>query len=107
MGSSASVQCGDIVMLLRVYGDVCPADHHQIIVLNITESRRLLWGKTRAAFDYVYSRYGDMFDWFLKADDDTYFVVENLRSFLNLHNPDHLIFFGEGTSPNLGKRYED
>lgn len=30
-----------------------------------------LWNKTREGFRYVWREYGDQYDWFVKADDDT------------------------------------
>merc|ERR1712004_888282 len=54
-----------------------------------------LWSKTLVTFQYLYTNYLTQFDWFLKADDDTYIIVENLRYFLAQHNPNHSHYFGK------------
>ena len=46
------------------------------------------------AFKYIYENYYDEADWFMKADDDTYVIVENLRYFLSSLNTSQLVYFG-------------
>lgn len=110
------------------------------------EGRDKLWGKTKAAFRYVYSNYvrvtvanddrggkndnnssygggnmsvsssnssssmsssddDDSIDWYLKADDDTYVIVENLRRLLARHDPDEPTYFGRRYRPFVKQGY--
>lgn len=47
--------------------------------------------KTFLAFKYIYeNEFNEKFNWFLKADDDTFIIIENLKDFLkdkNTHLP--------------------
>ncbi|XP_045603519.2 glycoprotein-N-acetylgalactosamine 3-beta-galactosyltransferase 1-like [Procambarus clarkii] len=64
------------------------------IDLGVGEGRNVLWGKTKAAFTYVYKNYLSQYDWFFKADDDTYTIMENMRYMLSTYDPNFPIYFG-------------
>ncbi|XP_047740102.1 LOW QUALITY PROTEIN: glycoprotein-N-acetylgalactosamine 3-beta-galactosyltransferase 1-like, partial [Hyalella azteca] len=64
------------------------------VKLNVTERYDHLWGKTKEAFKYVHQRYIEDYDWFMKTDDDTFVVVENLRYMLSLYMTETPIYFG-------------
>ena len=57
------------------------------------EAYKRLTDKVFRTFQDVYLRYHD-FDWYLKADDDTFILVDNLKSFLKTKNPSMPITFG-------------
>ena len=64
------------------------------IGLDVPEGREHLTGKTMQAFRYVYEHYKDDADWFMKADDDTYVILENLRYFLRDYKSSDPVYFG-------------
>ncbi|BHF58795.1 hypothetical protein SprV_0100175000 [Sparganum proliferum] len=66
-----------------------------VINLNLTkpESRMHLWSKMRKIVRYVY-QYRNEYDYFFKADDDTYLFVENLADELSRRNPDEPFMMG-------------
>lgn len=74
-------------------------DHQRVSVsfqigLNISEGREHLTGKTMQAFSYVYKHHFNDADWFMKADDDTYVIMENLRYMLSGYDTNEPMYFG-------------
>ncbi|OWF40668.1 glycoprotein-N-acetylgalactosamine 3-beta-galactosyltransferase 1-like isoform X1 [Mizuhopecten yessoensis] len=62
--------------------------------LDVSEGREHLTAKTMKAFKYVYEKHFNDADWFVKADDDTYMILENLRYFLQSYSRDDPVYFG-------------
>ena len=75
------------------------------IGLPVIEGRNSLWGKTKEAFRYIYNNHMDDADWFLKADDDTYVIVENLRKMLMDHDADEPAYYGRRFKPYIHQGY--
>ncbi|XP_017834886.2 uncharacterized protein LOC108594267 [Drosophila busckii] len=65
-----------------------------VVPLDVDDGYDLLWNKTRAAFRYVHQHYLQEGDWFFKADDDTFVIMENMRYMLHGHSPNEPIYFG-------------
>ena len=76
-----------------------------IISLNVSEGYKNLWGKTQAAFSYIHRYHRDDAEWFLKVDDDTYVIMENLRLLLRQHQPHEPIYFGRRFRPYVRQGY--
>lgn len=73
--------------------------------LGTREGRDQLYWKTIRAFHYVYEHHASEADWFLKADDDTFVVVDNLRWILSNHTPEEPIYFGKRFKPYTKQGY--
>ncbi|KAH9287390.1 Glycoprotein-N-acetylgalactosamine 3-beta-galactosyltransferase 1 [Echinococcus granulosus] len=58
------------------------------------ESRGALWEKTRQGLLHAYKYHFNDYDFFMKADDDTYVIVENLRFILSRQDPNKPILMG-------------
>jgi len=50
--------------------------------------------KELLSWKLVYEKYYSNFDWFIKGDDDTFFVVPNLESFLSQLDPNQPYYLG-------------
>lgn len=69
------------------------------------ESRYHLWHKVISAFSYLYDHHLDEYDWFMKADDDTYVIVERMKQFLLKHSNMEPIYFGHKFKPYVKQGY--
>ena len=65
-----------------------------VVGINVSEGREHLTEKTLGGFHYVYKHHFNDADWFLKADDDTYVIMENLRYLLSAEDTTQPIYFG-------------
>ncbi|XP_052779626.1 glycoprotein-N-acetylgalactosamine 3-beta-galactosyltransferase 1-like [Mya arenaria] len=82
-------RCNKLIFISSVTNNSFPT-----VGVDVPEGREHLTGKTMKAFQYVFDHHFDDADWFMKADDDTYTILENLRYFLSSQNKDSPIFFG-------------
>lgn len=73
--------------------------------LGTKEGRDQLYWKTIRAFHYAYEHHAHEADWFLKADDDTFVIVDNLRWVLANHSADEPIYFGRRFKPYTKQGY--
>ena len=75
--------CSSLVFLSDKLTTTDRPDHLNIEELPGVAGREDLWYKVRDGIVAVYHKYREEFDFLLKADDDTFIVVDNLRHLLS------------------------
>jgi len=75
--------------------------------LDVPDGRDHLTAKTLGALNYssMYAKYGSEADYFLKADDDTYVITENLQLTLSRFHSISLLYLGNLFTKILPKGY--
>ncbi|NXR06168.1 C1GTA galactosyltransferase, partial [Semnornis frantzii] len=73
--------------------------------LPVGEGRQHLYRKTVGALRYLHRHHRHRADWFLKADDDTFVLVANLRWLLATRSPQLPLYFGKRFRPFVPQGY--
>jgi glycoprotein-N-acetylgalactosamine 3-beta-galactosyltransferase len=73
------------------------------------DNYRRLTDKVYSAFKYIYNRNNatkTSYDWYFKADDDTFVFMDNLRDYLKDKNKSELVTYGyDLKGPELNSKY--
>lgn len=88
-------RCNKLIFISTETDDVLGS-----VALQVEDGYNMLWPKTREAFKLLFDQYLHDYEWFFKADDDTYAIMENLRYMLTPYSPEYPIAFGSRYSIN-------
>lgn len=69
------------------------------------DSRDHLWHKVIEAFSFLYKHHLHDYDWFMKADDDTYVLVDRLKRFLSKSSNMKPVYYGYRFKPYVDQGY--
>lgn len=65
-----------------------------VIGFNLPDVHSFMWGREKLMLQYVSKNFGHKYDWFYKADDDTFAKMENLRLLLLSYSTVDSIYIG-------------
>ena len=69
------------------------------IGVDVPVGRNHIGMKSKKSWEYLHTHHVNDYDFFLKADPDTFMVMENLREYLDARNPNVAEFYGHGYRP--------
>jgi len=84
-------KCNKLIFVSSQENNTFPAP---VIKVDTEEGREHLTAKTMHAFKHIYDNHLNEADWFMKADDDTFAILENLRYFLADKDPMEPVYYG-------------
>ncbi|EDQ88129.1 uncharacterized protein MONBRDRAFT_26713 [Monosiga brevicollis MX1] len=93
-------RCNELVFVTT---QPAPGLNAAIMHIDEPDDRKFLRTKGKFAYMHMYEHYLDRADWFVRADDDTYIVMENLKEYVETMSPDHLVALGRRFF-NMGDR---
>ncbi|KAK5968326.1 N-acetyllactosaminide 3-alpha-galactosyltransferase, partial [Trichostrongylus colubriformis] len=85
--------------------EIGPDIPHSTVFVDVPDDYRYLFQKTVVALHYAYTNISDQFDWYYKADDDTYVIMEHMYEYLATLDPDEPYFLGYPMRPYLNRGY--
>lgn len=75
-------RCDKLIFIVGSGIQSVPKNLSKVVELKTSDAYTNLVAKSFGMFEYAHANNATDFDWLLKADDDTYVIVENLRWFL-------------------------
>lgn len=74
------------------------------IGFNLTDDHESMWGKVTQMLTFIHRNFINEYDWFMKADDDSFILAENMRFLLSAYSRDDPIYFGHKFNTTTHKR---
>ena len=67
----------------------------ELVYLDMVDKYERITEKTLLTFEYIYENFINEYDWFVRANDDTYIIMENLKVFLANRCSDDMSIYGK------------
>ncbi|VDM54477.1 unnamed protein product [Angiostrongylus costaricensis] len=82
-----------------------PTIPHSTVLNGIPDDYKYLFQKSMISFHYAFTEISDQFDWYFKADDDTYVIMEHMYEYLATLDPTEPYYLGYTLRPYFKRGY--